>query len=1032
MKLRSKGSVSALALAVFGLGNLTAHAQEVDQIAPAAEGPQEEAERIVVTGTNIAGAAESAALPVEVYTADDSFKQGGQTALEFTKSLSIVGDTVGEINTGQAGYGSIGTSSLNLRGLGGGRTLTILNGRRFSENTNMIPSVALERTEILKDGGAVIYGADATGGVVNFITRDDFDGLQLEADFKAIDSSDGDYSFSALWGRNFDNGNIMFSYENSHRSALAQRDRDWAVRSFAENPVPWTDFNIFGSYLLKVPETIVPGGTIGRIKDFTDQACVDQPGPLSEGVVGSVAGFATCKLPYSLNNFTLVEEVDQQRLFGQIKLDFSDSVRFTGQLAYGKSLAPNIRSVPGNAAIRGPAVGDGTAFQFRTPSTNPHFANFMARNSGQITGGAAGLLPFVSGADSFLPLFFGPGGAPHQTVGFGVEPRSENENWNAVAAFDGDFNDFGGEWLNSWSASMTFNHSVQDSTLPGLLGYRMQQALNGFGGPNCNAPDLVEDNFSQGVLDTNNDGTVSNDEWNARIGTQNPAAAGQNGCMWFNPFADNYEKNEIFGNANPFYSAGSGNDPMLTKWLYDDRQTEDVSDNLTFDALMSGSTPIALPGGNVAWAAGAQWRMTESRESTNSEFLNPDVFPCSWPGQLPGDVGCSVVGEAPYIFTNHIRPERTDNQQYSYFGELQVPVLDRLSFQLAVRREEFPKSDLGATVYKVAGKWDPTDWLALRASFGTNYASPPSTLVPGEINANTILISAAGNKYLAIETETLAGIKPETAEVANVGAIFNFDNMPGNGNLRFSVDYFDFEIIDELKTVNHNQLLTTTFVGATGAAGLINCSATLIERITFLNGKGAAGCTQGVTTGNDVTSIRSLFGNGPGATTSGIDYDLSYSFDALGGDMTLSGNATNILSYDIAAFELNGTEFSPSIDALGFANLSRDGGTVSEWRGNASANYAYDNHNVRFVLRYIQGVKDDRFIGTAMEEIGDFTTSNLYYQYTMPFDEDLTLSLSVENLTDEDPPFVQTVLSYDPFIGNPQGRTYEIGLRKRF
>jgi outer membrane receptor protein involved in Fe transport len=84
------------------------------------------------------------------------------------------------------------------------------------------------------------------------------------------------------------------------------------------------------------------------------------------------------------------------------------------------------------------------------------------------------------------------------------------------------------------------------------------------------------------------------------------------------------------------------------------------------------------------------------------------------------------------------------------------------------------------------------------------------------------------------------------------------------------------------------------------------------------------------------------------------------------------------------------------------------------------------------VTRYIQGVKDDRFLGTANEQIDDFITQNLYYQYTLPWDEDFVLSLSVENLTDEDPPFTVQQYSYDPFIGNALGRTYEIGIRKTF
>lgn len=1029
-------SASVIALAVVGVGGWSASAQEVDQITPAAEGPQESTERIVVTGTNIAGAAESAALPVEVYTADESFKQGGQTALEFTKSLSVVGSTIGETNQFQAGYAGIGSSSLNLRGLGGGRTLTIFNGRRFSENTNMIPSIALERTEILKDGGAVIYGADATGGVVNFITRDGFDGLILDGEYKFIDGSDGDYGISALWGRDFDNGNIMLSYEHTHRSELDITERDWTIQPFSVNNTPWAPYHNYGSYLLQIPESIgagfgVPNGTIGVIKDFTDEACVSSSGPV-DGISTTLSGLPVCWWNYAIHTYNLVEEIDQHRVYGQVKFDFSDSVRFTGQLAYGQSNADAIGTVASYQANVGPGPGSGTAFQFRTPATNPYFADFMAAGAGQITGPAAGLLPFVSGADQFLSIFFGPSGAPHLPGGEGTMPRTQLENWNAVAAFDGDFNDFGGDWLDTWSASLTFNHAVTDTTLPDTVGYKVQEALNGFGGPDCNAVDLVPDNFSQAALDANGDGTVSKDEWYAVIGTQNPAAAGQNGCMWLNPFSSSYAANGAFGTPNPLHIPGNENSAELVAWLYDDRQGENANDNLTFDALVSGGTPIALPGGNVAWAAGAQWRLSEGRESTSSEFIDPRAYPCAWPGQQPGDVGCAPTGQSPYFFFASDEQNRSDNQQYSYFGELQVPVMDRLSFQLAVRREEFPKSDLGATVYKVAGKWDPTDWLALRGSFGTNYQSPPSTLVPGEINNSLSLIAAAGNKYLRVETETLGGIAPETAEVANFGAIFNFDNMPGNGNLRFSVDYFDFKIIDELKTVSHNQLLNTTFVGSPGAAGLINCSAALIDRITFLNGQGASGCTQGTTVGDDVTSIRSVFGNGPGAQTSGIDYDIAYNFDALGGELTLAANATQVLEYEISAFELNGTELTPGIDGLGFANYSREGDIVSEIRGNASANYSYDNHNVRYVLRYIQGVTDDRFIGTANENIDDFVTSNLYYQYTMPFDEDFTLSFSVENLTDEDPPFTVQQYSYDPFIGNPLGRTFEIGLRKQF
>ena len=106
--------------------------------------------RVVITGSNIAGSSESAALPVEVFTQEDNLNQGNQTALELIKSLTASGETLGESNLFLVGSQGYGSSNVNLRGLGGGRTLTIFNGRRFSQNTNMIPQAALARTEILK------------------------------------------------------------------------------------------------------------------------------------------------------------------------------------------------------------------------------------------------------------------------------------------------------------------------------------------------------------------------------------------------------------------------------------------------------------------------------------------------------------------------------------------------------------------------------------------------------------------------------------------------------------------------------------------------------------------------------------------------------------------------------------------------------------------------------------------------------------------------------------------------------------------
>jgi iron complex outermembrane receptor protein len=141
-------------------------------------------EEIVVTGSNIRGSALDAALPVEVYSQQALEKQGSPSALEFAKSLTISGPTTGE-SYYFGGPALVGSVNYNLRGLGADKTLVLLNGRRMNQNTANVPSMALARTEILKDGAAVIYGADATGGVVNFITLDHFTGLQAQGPVQA-------------------------------------------------------------------------------------------------------------------------------------------------------------------------------------------------------------------------------------------------------------------------------------------------------------------------------------------------------------------------------------------------------------------------------------------------------------------------------------------------------------------------------------------------------------------------------------------------------------------------------------------------------------------------------------------------------------------------------------------------------------------------------------------------------------------------------------------------------------------------------
>ncbi len=150
-------------------------------------------ERVEVTGSAIKRLADEGALPVQVLTRQDIIKAGVTTAAELLATVSAASKGLTDgVSIGTGGFkDQMGLNSANLRGLGTSSTLVLLNGRRMANfaspgddqgvDLNNIPAAAIERVEVLLDGASALYGTDAIGGVVNFITRKDFQGVQLDA-----------------------------------------------------------------------------------------------------------------------------------------------------------------------------------------------------------------------------------------------------------------------------------------------------------------------------------------------------------------------------------------------------------------------------------------------------------------------------------------------------------------------------------------------------------------------------------------------------------------------------------------------------------------------------------------------------------------------------------------------------------------------------------------------------------------------------------------------------------------------------------
>ena len=173
---------------------LTTPAFAQDASPPAAAETADDGAAIIVTGSRIKQDPAKSALPLQIISTDDLTREGINSPEQLISYLSTNGNGADNLAsnadvTSGAQRGTNGLSAANLRGQGSASTLVLLNGRRVAAHgltgsavdVNQIPMAALERVEVLKDGASAIYGTDAIGGVMNFITKTNFQGLALNA-----------------------------------------------------------------------------------------------------------------------------------------------------------------------------------------------------------------------------------------------------------------------------------------------------------------------------------------------------------------------------------------------------------------------------------------------------------------------------------------------------------------------------------------------------------------------------------------------------------------------------------------------------------------------------------------------------------------------------------------------------------------------------------------------------------------------------------------------------------------------------------
>lgn len=345
------------------LAALAVSATALAQTAPSApvSGEVTSLEVFSVTGSQLKGIDTEKVLPVSVFSAQDLAITGITTMTEFVEALPYSsGVNINEATTGpNDARGDV--TSVNLRNLGAGRSLVLLNGRRLSAygvtpgtppvqfvNLSAIPFGAIQQVEVLRDGASAVYGSDAIGGVMNTILRKNYDGFGAAARYSGGSSAPDEYSFDLAGGHTFNGGRSSLSLFAGyyHRDLLMASERDYAANADKRPLVP-APFNTSSTY-----NRLNSSSPYGRFTAVTDAgAAVAVPGVTAttgtalgqfyyDPTTGARGAGAGPTLFYNSQAGTqLLPELRRYNLFGTVDHELTPTLSLFSEFSYYDSHA---------------------------------------------------------------------------------------------------------------------------------------------------------------------------------------------------------------------------------------------------------------------------------------------------------------------------------------------------------------------------------------------------------------------------------------------------------------------------------------------------------------------------------------------------------------------------------------------------------------------------------------------------------------------------------------------------------------------
>lgn len=1024
-KLRTSALTRSMPQATAGQGQPAPQSAAPDTAADPQDGPSPDAQvqkDIVVVGTQIKGSKVTEALPVTRVDEEQIRATGAVSGDELFRSIPQMGDVSFNSsylpNSSNSARGDVG--SVNLRNLGVGNTLVLLNGRRvvahptsraddnlvpaLTYNTNAIPVFGLDRLEVLRDGAAAIYGSDAVAGVVNTVLKTDFNGAQVEGQTGWAEGTNlAENTLNVLLGKNLgDRGNLTLFASYDRRTALKAADQDYTASADLTSLFDGTRFA--GSTSLDGRSTITPWGSFQTYKNvvvkigstsLTNASGQFHIKPITNGGCQASLGNGIC-----IDDGTSSAAADR-------------NLRFDAPHAYNTDVMPSLRRL--NLFLNGHyQVTDGLEF-FGEAGYYVATTRSVQSSTGTLSSGPL-VIPASNYWNPFGPVTFANGQAnPNRLAGINA-PASGL----AVTLSSYNFSDVGPNVVDV--------KNTQYRLLGGLrwnfLGFRWESAAL----------------YSEARVRDTSDG-ISQTLLQRQLALSTPDA--------YNPF----------NGAN--LADVSGADATLSNQAAIDAikiRTSRVSKSTLamIDLKGSNAALFHLPGGDVGIAIGG-----EVRRETQNDDRDPRVDgTITFTDAISGAVnGSDLIGTSPSPDTHG---RRTVAAAYVELAvpvispEMHVPLVRSIELQLAGRFENY--SDVGSVAKpKIAGAWDVIRGIRIRGSYAEGFKAPNLE----QINATVVTRSNTRTDYVRCEAQLRSGaissfancsqgfstsaqrsgnpdLKPETSNTWSAGVVLEPHFLDSAiGRITLTADYWHINqkgivgLFGEGNALINDYLLR---VKGSSDPNVIRAAPTADDIALFAG--------TGLDPAGRVLYVKDQYVNLLPQEAAGIDLGLNWRLPDFGiGRFTLNANAAYLDKFFLQP--------SPQIQALldaraagtinagtaitGGGDLVRQNGKP-RWKVNGSLIWDFRNFEIGGYTQYTSDVDDTGLIDSAGAPwlIADRMTFNLYGQVSVGNAQEgkYRLRIGVRNLTNAQPP-----LSSSGYLGslyNPYGRYWYASMRASF